>query len=204
MVLTSRQGWDDELRSRRAHGWIREMSNKASIATEHPDIDPRFLFAYPGYNFRPTEIAGAFGMHQLPRLEGFVEHRRALAAYFNDALARYQDWLQLPSEALGTRHSYFAYPITVKEGAPFTKNELAQFLEANGLETRPIEAGNMTVQPAMAKVHYVKAGSLKNAQYIHDNGFFFGLHQGIGEPERDAIVSYFDEFMKEKVRSCAS
>ncbi|MDP2726798.1 MAG: DegT/DnrJ/EryC1/StrS family aminotransferase, partial [Dehalococcoidia bacterium] len=119
MVLTNEGDWADRLRSMRAHGWIREMSNKEAIAQANPNVDPRFLFATVGYNMRPTEIGGAFGIHQVPRLEGLVEHRRSLAAYFNDALAEYQDWLMLPKEAPNTRHSYFAYALTVKEGAPF-------------------------------------------------------------------------------------
>lgn len=155
------------------------------------------MFAFPGYNFRPTEIQGAFGIHQLPRLEGLVEYRRDLAAYFNKALAPYQDWVMLPSEAPNTRHSYFAYPITVKEGAPFTKQELTPFLESKGLETRPIEASNMAIQPAMKYLHH-RAEDLTNTEYVHSHGFFFGLHQGIGEAEREAIVSYFDEFMEGK------
>ena len=197
MVLTSNPAWADELRSRRAHGWIREMSTWDQVAAANPQVDPRFLFAYPGYNFRPTEIAGAFGIHQLPRLDGLVEHRRSLAAYFNDALAPYRDWLHLPVSKADARHSYFAYPITVKEGAPFTKRELAAFLEGKGLETRPIESGNMALQPAMKRINYRVSGDLRNAQYIHDNGFFFGTHQGIGEAEREAIVSYFHDFFDE-------
>lgn len=201
MVLTKNSIFADSCRARRAHGWIREVSDRHQIAKANLDIDPRFLFTIPGYNFRPTEIQGAFGLHQLPRLEGLVEHRRALAHYFNEALAPYNHWLQLPTEAPNTRHSYFAYAITVKEAAPFSKAQLVSFLEERGLETRPIESGNMALQPAMKHINYRVAGTLKNAQYIHDNGFFFGLHQGIGQAEREAIVSYFKDFMGGLCRS---
>lgn len=196
MVLTNDLGMADICRSLRAHGWIREMSTRDAIAQANPDVDQRFLFAHPGYNFRPTEIAGAFGIHQLPRLDGLVEMRRRTAGFLNAALGRYGHWLALPGERAYTKHSYFAYPITVKEGAPFTKAELASFLEGKGLETRPIESGNMALQPAMKRINFRVSGTLNNADYIHRNGFFFGLHQGIGVLERDAIVGYFDEFMR--------
>ena len=197
MVLPVRPEWADACRSLRAHGWVREMAMKEAIARESPTIDPRFLFATVGYNMRPTEIAGAFGIHQLPRLEGLVEHRRSLAAYFNEALERYSDWLMLPSEAPNTRHSYFAYALTVREGAPFTKQELVAFLEAKGLETRPIEGSNMAIQPAMQHIKF-RAEDLTNTEYIHEHSFFFGLHQGIAEAESEAIVGYFEEFMEDK------
>lgn len=198
MLLTGNRLWNDQWRSMRAHGWIRDMSNRDAIAAAHPETDPRFMFAYPGYNFRPTEIQGAFGIHQLPRLDGLVEIRRENAAYFNRELAQYAEWLMLPSEAPNTRHAHFAYPITVKEVSPFTKKDLAEFLESRGLETRPIEAGNMAQQPAMSYVHF-RAGPLPNAEYIHKNAFFFGNHHGIGKVQREAIVGYFHEFMEGKV-----
>ena len=196
MILTSNSIWADICRSQRSHGWMRDLSNKAEVAAKYADIDSRFLFPHTGYNLRPTEIQGAFGIHQLPRLEGLVEARRANATYLNEALAPYKEWLMLPSEAPNTRHSYMGYPITVNKGAPFTKNQLVQFLEGKGLETRPLLAGNITRQPAMREIRYRVNGPLENADYIHDNGFYIGPHPGIGVRERAAIKGYFDEFFK--------
>lgn len=198
MILTDNEEYVDQLRSLRAHGWIRDMSNRAEIADNNPEIDPRFMFAHVGYNFRPTEIQGAFGIHQLPRLDGFIDVRRGNAAYFNKALAPYEKWLMLPSEAPHTRHAHFAYPFLVRENAPFSRNELMQYLESKGVEARPIEAGNIAIQPAMKKAHYHVSGSLANAQYIHDQGFFIGNHNGVGPEQREAIVSYLREFFEGK------
>ena len=191
MVMTNRDDLAERCRSLRAFGWAREVPHQ-----EYPGIDPRFLFLHAGYNFRPTEIQGAFGIHQVPRLEGFIEHRRQNAAYWNKELAQFGDYLQLQEERPGTRHVWFAYPVMVKPGAPFTRKELQDHLEARGVETRPIEAGNMAIQPAMRYVNHRISGPLTNAQCIHDNSFFFGNHQGIGPEERAAIVGYFHEFMK--------
>ena len=196
IVVTNDRSWADQCRSMRAHGWIREMSDKAERAAERPDIDPRFLFAHAGYNFRPTEIQGAFGIHQLPRLEGFIKQRRENAAYWNRELAEFSDYLQLQEERPGTRHVWFAFPVMVRPGAPFTRKQLQDFLEAKGVETRPIEAGNMAIQPAMKHVKHRVSGPLTNAQLIHDNAFFFGNHSGIGPEEREAVVGYFKEFFR--------
>ena len=201
MVVTNHDEKAEQCRSMRAFGWIREKDEmeRQRIAAEHPDIDPRFLFLHVGYNFRPTEIQGAFGIHQLPRLEGFIAQRRENAAYWNRELAEFSDYLQFQEERLGTRHVWFAFPILVRPGAPFTRQQLQNFLEAKGVETRPIEAGNMTIQPAMKHIKHRIAGPLTHAQYIHDNAFFFGNHSGIGPVDREAIVGYFREFF-EKVQ----
>ena len=195
MVVTDDLEFADTCRALRAFGWIRDMSDREAFAAKHPEIDHRFLFRYPGFNFRPMEVQGAFGLHQLPKLEGLIAHRRENAAYWNQELARYKDYLQLQKEQPGTRHVWFAYPVMVRRGAPFTRKALQDYLEAQGVETRPIEAGNMAVQPAMKHIRHRIAGPLTNAQYIHDNAFFWGNHQAIGEQEREAIVEHIREFM---------
>lgn len=196
MVLTNDRATAELLRSLRAFGWVREFSDKDAIAAQYPGIDPRFLFLYPGFNVRPTEVQGAFGIHQIPRLEGFIAQRRENAAYWNSALAPLYPYLELPQQREGTRHAWFSYHLTVKEGAPFTAKALMAHLEAQGLECRPIEAGNIAIQPAMRYVPHRVAGPLTNAQYVHDNSFFWGNHSGIGATEREAIVGYIDEFMR--------
>ena len=196
MVVTDDLEFADTCRSLRAFGWVRDMSDREAFAKQHPDIDARFLFRYPGFNVRPMEVQGAFGLHQLPKLEGLIEHRRQVAFYWNSELETFSDYLQLPKEQPGTRHVFFAYPFLLKPGCPFTRNEFREYLEARGVETRQIEAGNMAIQPAMKYIRHRIAGPLTNAQYIHDNGFFIGCHQGVGEAEREAVVQYCREFFE--------
>lgn len=66
----------------RAHGWVREVEDQQVWYDRYPHIDKRFLFVNVGYNLRPTELQGAMGSVQLPKLAGFVDTRRANAAWF--------------------------------------------------------------------------------------------------------------------------
>lgn len=200
MVLTNNDEYAELARALRVFGWIRDLRDKKEIATKYRDIDERFLFVNVGYNFRPTEIQGAFGIHQIKKLDSFIGIRRENARYWTDNLAKYSDYFWLPQERAGTKHVWFGYPITIKPSAPFTREELVQFLEEKGVETRPIMAGNMSEQPAMQLFSYRKIGDLKNSRIIHRNSFFFGNHHGIGEIEREAIVEYIRKFITEKVR----
>ncbi len=196
MIVTDNDRIVDQCRSLRSFGWIRDHSEAEVIKEKYPTIDPRFLFQHAGYNFRPTEIQGAFGIHQLPRLEGFIEQRRENAAYWSKALADYEEYFMLPREELGTRHVSFAYAVQVRANASFTKRQLVGHLESRGLETRPIVAGNIVVQPAMQGINYHVSGTLTNSELIQENAFFFGNHHGIGPEEREAIVGYFREFFE--------
>lgn len=73
--------------------------------------------------------------------------------------------------------------------------ELVAHLEAKGVETRPIMAGNIEEQPAMRHFPHRKVGELANARLIHRNAFYIGNQQGIGSAEREAVVAYIREFI---------
>lgn len=198
MVLTSNDEYAEMARALRVFGWIRDLKDKDEIAKRHKGIDPRFLFINAGYNFRPTEIQGAFGIHQIEKLDNFIAIRRDNASFWTENLKKYSDYFWLHKERTGTKHVWFGYPITVNPDAPFTRKELTDFLEGKGVETRPVMAGNMDEQPAMRLFNYRKVGSLPNSRLIMRNSFFFGNHQGITKEERGAIVNYIAEFIGKK------
>lgn len=195
MVLTNNEELGELAKALRVFGWIRDLRNKDNIIKRHKDIDPRFLFINIGYNLRPTEIQGAFGIHQIKKLDKFIEIRRENANFWTDNLRQYSDYLWLHKEKERTRHVWFGYPITIKPDAPFTRREMVDFLEKRGVETRPIMSGNIDEQPAMRLFPYRRVGELPNSRLIMRSSFFFGNHHGIGKEEREAIVDYIGEFI---------
>jgi CDP-6-deoxy-D-xylo-4-hexulose-3-dehydrase len=195
MVLTSNHELAELAKALRVFGWIRDLKDKDVIAKRHEHIDPRFLFVNIGFNFRPTEIQGAFGMRQIKKLDKFIETRRENAEFWTENLKQYKNYLLLHTEREGTKHVWFGYLVTIKPDAPFNKQELVDFLEKKGVETRPIMSGNFDEQPAMRRFPSRKVGDLENSRFIMRNSFFFGNHHGIAWEERQAIVDYFSEFM---------
>ena len=198
MVVTNNNYFAELARISRTHGLIKGMKKKGRIAKKYQKIDKRFLFVNMGYNFKPTEVQGAFGIHQLKKLERFIRIRRENAAYWTDKLSAYSKYLFLPKrkEKAGDRKSWFGYSVFVKPGAPFRKKELVNFLEKKGIETRPMMSGNFAQQPALKLFNYRIAGKLTNSDRIMNQAFFFGNHQGIGPKEREYIADCFTEFFK--------
>jgi CDP-6-deoxy-D-xylo-4-hexulose-3-dehydrase len=195
MLVTNDDDLGDLARALRAFGWIRELRDRDELARRHTDIDPRFLFVNTGYNFKPTELQAAFGIHQMPRLDGFIAARRANAEFWGQELGSVGE-LQIQRERPGTTHAWFGYPLTVRPNASFSRAELIAFLEGRGLETRPIVAGNVAEQPALRLFPHRIAGDLANSRLIHRNSLYFGNHPGIGPAEREAVVGYLREFIE--------
>ena len=75
MLLTKNEEIFELAKAMRAFGWIRDQKNKKQTAKKNPKLDPRFLFDNLGYNIRPTEIQGSFGIHQIKKLEKFIKIR---------------------------------------------------------------------------------------------------------------------------------
>lgn len=196
MVTINDPGLRDRVSMLRAHGWTRDVDDPSDYSRNSPDIDERFLFASHGYNLRPTEIQGAFGLHQLPRLDDFVRRRRANAAYLTEQLQPYAEQFHLLGERKNARCSWFAYPLLVSDEAAFSCAELRNALETNMIETRPILAGNLTRQPAVSEIRHRIVGDLTGTEAIHENGLFIGNHHKLTERHLDFVVSVVDDVVR--------
>lgn len=195
MVVTNNKKLYEIAKSMKAFGWSRELDSRKKLEKKFSNIDSRFLFVNTGYNFRPTELQGAFGIHQIDKLESLVKLRIKNAKYWNRKLKPYSSLLITPEEKL-IRRSYLFYPITVLKNQFFTKEKLVNELERNGIETRPIMAGNIIKQPVTKYIKFKKAKNLKNSNLIHENSFLIGNHHGIKEKEREFIANVIIDFIQ--------
>ena len=200
MVVTNNPQLYEIGKSLRAFGWIRDLKDRKLYSKKFSHIDPRFLFVNTGYNMRPTEIQGAFGIHQIKKLDYFIKIRRDNAEYWNKKLSPYSDYLILPQDEKGYLNSYMAYPITFIENEFFKKDDLIKILEKNKIETRPVMAGNITQQPVIKFIPHIIQGKLPNSQYIMKNSFLIGIHQGINKKMRRYVADIIIEFIKKKSR----
>jgi CDP-6-deoxy-D-xylo-4-hexulose-3-dehydrase len=158
--------------------------------------DRRYVFTQIGYSLKMTELQASLGITQLDKLDGFLEARKRNAKYYTSQLKSYP-YLQLPTEKPYTKHSWFMYPIIVRPEAPFTKNQLVEYLERNHIETRSIMAA-MTSQPSLAhsSVRYKKIGMLPVTENIKNNGFAIGCHPKITASEREYVVQVITNFLE--------
>lgn len=174
-ITTNDSQLADACRSIRAHGWVRERTDRSTWEANHPQIDPRFLFASMGYNLRMTEMSGAIGMHQVDRIEGFVRQRRQNHQHWCEMVDALSLPLRVYPEAPNTRHAGFAFPMMLDEDAPITRAQLCTELENRQIQTRPISGANLAIQPAFEKVPNKKIrGRLPVATAVQERGFFVG------------------------------
>lgn len=158
--------------------------------------DRRYIFTQIGYSLKMTELQASLGITQLDKFDGFLEVRRKNAKYYTSQLKSYP-YLQLPTEKPYAKHSWFMYPIIIRPEAPFTKNQLVEYLERNKIETRSIMVA-MTSQPSLARssLRYKKIGKLPVTENIKNNGFVIGCHPKITASEREYVVGVITNFLE--------
>lgn len=198
MVVTDDFELAEQLRTLRAHGWVREMDQPKKYVDAHPDIDPKFLFVNLGYNLRATEPQGAMGSLQLRKLDRFIQVRKDNAEHWLKVLAPLNHLFDFVSVTPGASSSWFGFPMVVKPGAPFTARELMAYMRGKGIEMRPLNAGNMAGQPAIQPYPHRVVGGLPKVNHIWKNGFTFGNHQHVSPAARDYITATLNAFVKEK------
>ena len=175
------------------------LRHKIDLA-ELKGYDRRYIFTQIGYSLKMTELQASLGITQLDKLNGFLEARRRNAKYYTDKLKVYS-CLQLPTEKPDAKHSWFMYPIIVRPEAPFTKNQLVEYLERNNIETRSIMVA-MTSQPSLthSSLKYKKIGKLLVTENIKNNGFVIGCHPKMTNSQREYVVEVITNFL-ESVKS---
>lgn len=186
------------MRILRAHGWIREVEDRDRWTKRYPDFHPRFLFVNLGYNLRATELQGAMGLVQLPKLGGYVKIRRENAAWFRRELSQYGDFFDFQDETPKGKHTWFGFAVKVRPNAPFEVTELTAALEAAHIETRPIICGNIARQPAIKLYQHRVHGDLKHASDVMDHAFSFGNHQAVDAKARSYVVENIRRFIRQR------
>jgi len=166
------------LYSLRSHGWSRGLKNKNM---KKKIFKKDFEFINSGYNLRPLDISAAIGINQLKRLESFINIRNYNREKIIETLKKSKYWKNqirfIEFDNTTIKPSWFGLPIIINDDFVNQKKKYIEYLESNGIETRPIISGNFVNQPSV-KLFNLNPKKIKfpNADEIEKKGFFIGLH----------------------------
>ena len=191
MIITSDPETAERLRLLRAHGWARNLKNRSHpllALTKDTALDPRYTFLEWGFNVRPTELQAGFGLHQIRKFPRFKEARNQAFAHIRSNLDDLSNVIHLPEVSPQAEACWFALPIMLKPEAHISRNDVTRKLQALGVETRPIVAGNLAKQPVSRRFSWLRQDALPGANAIHDRGFYIGIHSQFHGEEIERIT----------------
>jgi CDP-6-deoxy-D-xylo-4-hexulose-3-dehydrase len=194
MVTTNSKDFAETLISMRAHGWTRGLEKENSVHNKsNNDWDDLFRFVLPGYNLRPIELSGAIGQVQLRKFPSFLDWRRRNAKVFVELFSGRDD-LMVQSETGAS--SWFGFSFILDGKLRGKRSEILAYFATHGIETRPIVAGNFTVNPVMKHLNHAPLERFPNAERLHQDGFFIGNHHLDFVTELKRVFEIFEDFAK--------
>jgi CDP-6-deoxy-D-xylo-4-hexulose-3-dehydrase len=159
-------------------------------------FDHKYVYSEAGFNLKMTDIQAAIGAAQIDKLPDFCDRRKENFREWTRIFSKYPDNFILPVATEGADPSWFAFIVTLKEGTPFTRDEMTQHLQANLIETRNLFAGNITRQPGFMNRQWRVADHLNNTDYIMNNTFFLGTYTGLTREMFEYVENIIGEFIK--------
>ncbi len=195
MIVTDDEELYHVLLSLRAHGWTRNLPKEnrvCGIKNDDP-FEEYFRFVLPGYNVRPIEMMGAIGIEQLKKLPAFIEARRENARYFHSIFSESPYFII--QEEIGLS-SWFGFSLIIREEASVDRKSIVKNLMENGIDCRPIVAGNFTKNEVLKWFDYELFGDMQHAEYMDKRGFFVGNHHFCIKDKIDYLQSVLEKTIK--------
>jgi CDP-6-deoxy-D-xylo-4-hexulose-3-dehydrase len=158
--------------------------------------DHKYTYSHIGYNLKVTDMQAAVGVSQLKKLPRFIQCRIENFEYLYNSLIDLEKFLILPQATPNSQPSWFGFLIAVRADAPFTRNELVQFLESRKIATRLLFGGNLLRQPAYRNSVYRIASPLTNADFIMNNVLWIGVYPGLNKSMLDYMSASIHEFCR--------
>ena len=163
-------------------------------------FDHKYVYEEIGYNVKPIELQASMGLVQLKKLDEICDKRRENYSLLYNVFKKYEQHLILPEPTELSDPSWFAFPLTVKDGAPFTRSEITRFLESNKIQTRNYFAGNIMLQPAYT--HLMDPADVISkfpvARKITTDTFFLGTSPVITGEQVEYISEIVDKFFEDR------
>jgi len=119
----------------RFSNWLPSLPNEI--------FDHKYVYEEIGYNLKPIELQAAMGLAQLDKIEEIGTLRKRNHKRLFEIFSKYSNHFILPKAQEKSNPDWFAFALTVKDGANFTRAEFCQFLESHKIQTRPYFAGNI-------------------------------------------------------------
>jgi|TARA_B100001964_G_scaffold8485_1_gene9103 CDP-6-deoxy-D-xylo-4-hexulose-3-dehydrase len=191
MICTNDPEVYQQMRMLRSHGMVREASDsvvREAYLTENPELNSDFIFAFPAYNVRNTEIGGIMGRSQLKRLDHIVERRTENLLRFLKQIDadKYRTDFKLEGS------SNYAFNLILNRPDDDLVKRLMRKMRDSGVEFRRGSAGggNQIRQPYLKGVvpdgHHLE---FPETEHVHFYGFYIGNFPDLRGEEVDELCA---------------
>ena len=176
------------------------IENRFNVHLDGIQYDAKFVFEELGYQLEPSEISAAFALIQFDKLSKNMELRNKHFNSHINFLSKYDNYFSLPKQNPKAYTCWLAFPMIVKEDAPFNRTDMQIFLEKRNIQTRVVFTGNILRQPMMKNVECVgEAEDFVNADRVMKQGILLACHHGLNNEMINHLYQSIDLFIEQYI-----
>ncbi len=201
IVTTNNEEFAEILRSLRCHGRACKckicVANTTSVYCKKRfkyGKDIRFIFERVGYSSKMNEIEAAVGIGSLTMYHDIISKRHHNLITMIKRLQEFSEYFFTIHEDEDEKIGPHAFPVIIKENAPFTRDALVDYLDKKEIDTRDLFTSMPTQCPGFAYLGYY-LGEFPNAEYMGKYGFHIGVHQDINDSHIDYVFNTLKSFI---------
>jgi len=179
-------------------------------------FDHKYVYDNIGFNLKPIELQCSMGLAQMVKLPVIHAKRRANHKRLTEIFTPYEEYFHIHKATPKSDPSWFAFPITVKDGAPFSRSAFTEYMENNKIQTRNYFGGNLLLQPAYKDIlwydcnfrdgsnvfekdkHHRITSTFPIATKVTTDTLFLGTSPVITAPQldyvQDRVVNFFKQY----------
>ena len=183
MVCTNNEEIYEMLRMFRSHGLVREVTNsqvQEEYSKDNSSLNSEFIFAFPAYNVRNTELGAIIGRNQLKRLDVGNEKR----IQNNLVFLKYLDGERFRKEYELEGSCNYAFNLVLREPDLTLRDRLEDAMDKSNVEYRRGSAGggNQMRQPFLQDIVESKEWEeYPEVEHIHFYGWYIGNYPDLEE-----------------------
>jgi len=174
------------------------IENRFNVDLDGIEYDAKFVFETVGYNLEGNELGAAFGLIQLQKLQQNIETRQANFKRQCTFFDKHSKYFINPQETHDCNTAWLAFPLLIKQDAPFTRKDFQVYLENKNIQTRVVFTGNILRQPMCKNIEKrVLEEGYPNADNVMTRGVLLPLHHGLTEPMFERFQATIEDFLKQ-------
>lgn len=142
--------------------------------------DHKYIYSHAGFNLKMTDLQASIGVAQMDHLEDFLAARRRNFAALFEGFTELEEFFILPQPLSDAAPAWFGFPLTLRDSAPFSRNDIVHHLNRSRIATRYLFGGNLVRQPYMQGREFRIHGTLATSDLIMRQCFWIGVYPGLG------------------------
>ena len=174
------------------------IENRFNVDLDGIEYDAKFVFETVGYNLEGNELGASFGLAQLKKLEENILTRQSNFNRQCNFFSQYSEFFSNPEETHGCNTAWLAFPILIKDNAPFSRKQFQIYLEKRNIQTRVVFTGNILRQPMCSNISKRESSDgYPNSDAVMKRGVLLPLHHGLTDNMFSRFHETVQSFIKE-------